>query len=279
MLLKFLPKNHLSFVAGTLARLKVPVLSKYFVRWFIKRYRVDTSNIVKPVAEYDCLADFFVRELRPGSRPIGSGLVSPADGTLRGFGPVHNGTVEQIKGKSYKLRDLLGGEEMAGRFSGGTYFNLYLSPRDYHHVHSPVSGEISALTYIPGKLWPVNDWTVSRIQDLFAVNERMVIYIKSTAGLVAVVMVGATNVGKITLAFDNLCANSLKRVCKIGRPESVVKDFNTPIAIKAGERLGTFHLGSTVVVLCEGGKLRSRVAAADGKSQGVLYGATLAELE
>ena len=37
----------------------------------------------KPVEEYACFNEFFTRRLKPGARPVGDGIVSPADGRLR----------------------------------------------------------------------------------------------------------------------------------------------------------------------------------------------------
>lgn len=220
--------NIISHIVGYLARIQLP---KYFnqalIGWFIKRYNVETDEVTKPIESFPSLADFFVRDLK--SRMIGATPVFPVDGTLRGFGAIHQGMLEQIKGKEYTLGELFEDQAEANLFEGGTYLNMYLSPRDYHHVHMPVTGSIAKVTHIPGTLFPVNDWSITRVDRLFCKNERLVFYIDSDIGKVALIMIGALNVGSMT--------------------------YSDKKHIEIGERLGTFHLGSSVV-LCFKSQLR-----------------------
>ncbi len=157
---------------------------------------------------------------------------------------MENGKLEQVKGKTYTLARFLGDEENARRYEHGSYFNFYLSPQDYHHVHSPVGGGIARSVHIPGKLWPVNDWSLENIDELFSINERVVTYVDGDLGRVAVVMIGATNVGKISVTYDSFISNS-------DAERTVARDYPSPMPIAAGARLGTFHMGSSVVVLVE----------------------------
>lgn len=229
-------------------RLPRPI-ARRLVHWFAKTYQIDVAAADRELHHYPSIGHFFVRDLREGLRPIESGFVSPVDGVLRNFGTVEGGRLEQIKGKSYSLHRFLGDEDHAARYENGTFFNLYLSPQDYHHVHSPVGGRIVRSIHIPGKLWPVNDWSLANIDELFSINERVVTYIESDLGLVAVVMVGATNVGKISVVYDSFITNVT------GTSTPVRRDYSEPISIAAGDRLGTFHMGSSVVVLLERGRI------------------------
>ncbi len=248
------------------ARLPQP-LARRLVRWFAGTYQIDVDAAGKPLDEYPSVGHFFIRDLREGLRPVESDFVSPVDGTLRNFGPVVDGRLEQVKGKSYTLARFLGDESYAQRYEGGSSFNLYLSPQDYHHVHSPVSGNVVRSVYIPGKLWPVNDWSMANVDELFSINERVVTYIECALGLVAVVMIGATNVGKISVVYDDFISNA-------GGEKTVARDYTPPVAIEAGGRLGTFHMGSSVVMLLEPGRVDlSRVRLEAGKK--VQYGAAV----
>ncbi len=247
--LRYVPKNHFSRAVGRLVHTRLPKpLSRRLVRWFAKTYQIDLDAAARPADEYPSIGHFFIRDLREGLRPIESDFVSPADATLRAFGLVENGRLEQVKGKSYTVARFLGDDADAQRYAGGAFFNLYLSPQDYHHVHSPVSGTIVRSAHIPGKLWPVNDWSMANIDELFSVNERVVTYIDGALGRVAVVMIGATNVGKMTVTYDSFISNA-------GAFKTAVRDYATPIPIAAGDRLGTFHMGSSVVVLLEPGRV------------------------
>src|SRR5687767_12604346 len=242
--LRYVPKNHLSRTVGRLVHARWPrPVARRLVRWFAKTYQIDVDAAAKPAHEYPSIGHFFIRDLRDGLRPIESDFVSPVDGTLRGFGAVTGGRLEQIKGKTYTVARFLGDEEFARRYENGAYFNLYLSPQDYHHVHSPAGGGIVRSVHIPGKLWPVNDWSMANIDELFSINERVVTYIESALGLVAVVMIGATNVGKISVVYDTFISNAGDA------DRTVSRNYEKPIDIAAGARLGTFHMGSSVVVL------------------------------
>lgn len=266
--LRYVPKNHLSRMIGRLVHARLPrPLARRLVHWFARTYQIDVAAAEHELHHYPSIGHFFIRDLREGLRPIEGDFVSPVDGVLRNYGPVENGKLEQIKGKTYTLARFLG-DDNASRYENGAFFNLYLSPQDYHHVHSPVGGKIVKSVHIPGRLWPVNDWSLANIDELFSINERVVTYIQSTLGLVAVVMIGATNVGKISVIYDSFISNAA------GTKQPVTRTYDTPIDIQAGARLGTFHMGSSVVVLLEPGRVDlSKVRLHAGKK--VQYGAAM----
>ncbi len=135
----------------------------------------------------------------------------------------------------------------------GVYATLYLSPRMYHRVHSPVDGRIRSWRYLPGRLFPVNDLALPNVEGLFTRNERVAVFLDSEAfGPVAVVLVGATNVGRISLAFTDLVTN-------VGRA-ALRTEPSAPISIARGDDLGAFNLGSTVVLLVADRSLRPAAA-------------------
>jgi len=250
-LLRFIPKNHLSLLVGKLVHIPLPrPVAQWAVSRFARAFSIDRESASKPLASYPSIGAFFTRDLKEGARPVEGALVSPVDGTLRNYGRIGSGELEQIKGKSYSVKEFLGGDALAGSFDGGVFFNLYLSPQDYHHVHSPVAGKVIRSVHVPGKLWPVNDWSMANIDNLFSVNERIISYVDSRFGLVAVVMVGATNVGRMSVVYDSFISNS-----RPGRRRTEIHDYDKPYELEAGARLGTFHMGSTVVMLFRPGTI------------------------
>jgi phosphatidylserine decarboxylase len=266
--LRYVPKNHLSRFIGRLVHMRLPApVARKLVHWFASTYQIDIDAAQHELHHYPSIGHFFTRDLREGLRPIEGDFVSPVDGVLRNFGTIEKGRIEQVKGKSYTLARFLG-DDNAARYENGAFFNLYLSPQDYHHVHSPVGGNIVKSVHIPGKLWPVNDWSLANIDELFSINERVVTYVECSLGLVAVVMIGATNVGKISVVYDSFISNA----GKIERPVS--RTYDSPIAITPGAKLGTFHMGSSVVVLIEPGRIDlKKVRLTPGKK--VQYGAAI----
>src|SRR5688572_6845624 len=267
--LRYVPKNHLSRMVGRLVHARLPQpIARRLVKWFASTYQIDIDAAGRPLHDYPSIGHFFIRDLREGLRPIEGDFVSPVDGVLRNFGLVQNGRLEQIKGKTYTVARFLGDDANAARYENGAFFNLYLSPQDYHHVHSPVGGKIVRSVHIPGKLWPVNDWSLQNIDELFSINERVVTYVECNLGLVAVVMIGATNVGKISVTYDSFISNAA------GVNQSAARDYSPGIPINVGDKVGTFHMGSSVVVLVEPGRVDvTKVRLHAGKK--VQYGAAI----
>lgn len=251
-ILYFIPKKLLSHFVGWLVYIKPPAaINKLVLRWFAKRYRVNLAESERDLYSYNCLGNFFSRNLKEKARVISNGIVSPVDGRVVIKGDIEIDSLLQVKGKKYSLERLIGNKEIAASFYNGKYITIYLSPGDYHHIHSPLSGEIIESIYIPGALWPVNNWSVSNIDNLFCVNERITSVIETEShGKIAVVMVGATNVGCIELEYDKQVSTYALR-----KEGFLSKTYQSKIEIKKGERLGSFKMGSTVILLFENAKV------------------------
>lgn len=249
-LLHLVPKNLLSHAFGQVVSARLPLgLHRGIRDWFIKSYQVDCSDAEKPVSAYETLGDFFIRRLKPGARPLASSpLISPVDGALTQMGrfqAAEESRLTQIKGLDYRLEDLAGpGWDLKDYRDGGGWMTIYLAPYNYHRIHSPLAGAVTRVAYIPGALWPVNTWSVSHIPGLFVVNERIAVEIAGPEGKAILVMVGATNVGRITLDFNaDIAGNARPRSASgIWKPAS-------PIPMDKGQGLGCFELGSTVILL------------------------------
>ena len=246
--LSLLPKNAMSRVVGGLAHMKLPgPLSTSSIRAFAKMYDINTSEAECDLDSYQSIGDFFTRRLKMGSRIVDhrpGHIVSPADGKILNSGRIENGTIIQAKGRDFSVADLLGSESDAARFEGGSWVTVYLSPKDYHRVHHPIEGQVNLARYLPGRLWPVNQAAVNHVDRLFCVNERLATFVESPMGLVTTVMVGATSVGHITVKFDeDLQTNKNSRGGDYHYPEGP--------KVARGDELGTFHLGSTAIVLVE----------------------------
>lgn len=249
-LLSYLPKNLISFVFGKLSAIERPV---WLVRWIILRYcrfyPVRFDEMEHPLAAYASLGKFFVRNLRAGCRPVGKGIVAPADGLLSNFDRIAAEQAVQAKGIRYSISALLGSNEWGSMFAGGYSFTFYLAPHDYHHVHSPTDCVVEEVRHIPGTLWPVNEKSASRIGGLFTLNERIVVILRQNGVPCALIMVGATNVGSMTLSFDEMRTNSRPFSQLIAVPKMTTRNYPQAPRLERGARLGTFHLGSTVVLL------------------------------
>jgi phosphatidylserine decarboxylase len=246
--IRLAPKGLFSEVVGWGARRTVPRRLRGPVHTaFARAVGARLDEVELPLEEYPTLASFFSRRLRHDARPVASergAVVSPCDGTVASAGTAEAGRLLQAKGRDYSLRDLVVDPGVAVAVTGGPYLCIYLSPKDYHRVHTPCAAQLLGFDYVPGTLFPVSPRWAGRIPDLFARNERLIFHLKTPYGLVGLVMVGAVGVGNITLAREAISTRIYRRQ---GEPQSV--RYETPLPLSAGDELGSFELGSTVVLL------------------------------
>jgi len=248
LLQTIVPQHLLSRCAGVLAELRRPAwLKNSLIRQFIQFFKVDMTEALEPDgARYACFNDFFTRALRAQARPLATAdILCPADGAISQLGAITSGLLFQAKGRYYSAADLLGGDEArAAQFSGGQFATIYLSPKDYHRVHMPVAGRLTATRYIPGQLFSVNGVTADHVDRLFARNERLVCYFDTARGPMAMILVGAMVVAGIDTVWSG-------RVAPPPRHPITVDYVNLPesVALAQGAEMGRFRLGSTVILL------------------------------
>ncbi|MBU7580359.1 MAG: phosphatidylserine decarboxylase [Porphyrobacter sp.] len=255
------PQHALSRLVGRLAASEAPWLRDRLIRRFTAAYGVDLSEAARGIGEFCSFNDFFTRELKPGARPLADAsafILSPADGAVSQLGPISAGRIIQAKGRDYSVAELLGcGADEAARFEGGSFMTIYLSPKDYHRVHMPASGTLAHTRYIPGDLFSVNTATAEGVDRLFARNERLACRFDGPDGHFASVMVGAM----IVAGIDTVWPNTFRTHAKV----PVHEDFaGQDRRFAAGDEMGRFYLGSTVVLLFEPGRVAWRESLAPG---------------
>jgi phosphatidylserine decarboxylase len=205
-LLRWTPKGTLSRGIGWAAQRRVPrPLRRALYGGFARYVGADLSALDRPIDDFERFDEFFTRPLPPGARPIADGdgpSVSPVDGVVSEAGIAEGGRIIPCKGRDYTIAGLLADSVEARAFEGGSFATIYLAPRDYHRIHSPVEGRVTGYRHIPGAFFPVNPLSVRNVAGLFSINERLVTYLDSDVGRVAVVAVAATGVGHITCAYD-----------------------------------------------------------------------------
>ncbi|WP_232697576.1 archaetidylserine decarboxylase [Brevibacillus daliensis] len=245
-LISKMPQNVMSRQMGKVTSSRI---SRLAIETYIKHYKIDVSEIEKPVKEYGSLKEFFTRRLKPGKRPVDQAqeaIVSPVDGTVSQLGKIQQGTLIQAKGKTYTVSELLADDQqMAEKYFGGSFITIYLSPRDYHRIHMPVAGTLYRYSYSPGKLYPVNSMGVENVDSLFARNERLITYVDNEiCGDVAVVKVGALFVGSVKVNYNTTTTN-------VKRGKLISEDISQPPVYEKGAEIGWFEFGSTVILLFE----------------------------
>ncbi|MCX7224906.1 MAG: archaetidylserine decarboxylase, partial [Burkholderiales bacterium] len=248
-----LPKQALTWLAGKIASARAGTWTTALINWFIGRYQVNMTEAANPdPASYASFNEFFTRALRADARPLApSVLICPVDGAISQFGRIERDRIFQAKGHDYTCAALLGGDAaLAAPFVDGLFATLYLSPRDYHRIHMPCDGRLTRMVHVPGDLFSVNPTTARGVPGLFARNERVVCLFESAHGPFALVLVGATIVGSMTTVWHG--------VVNPPRPGQVRTWHyeQAPVALRQGDEMGRFLLGSTVVLLFPKGPLR-----------------------
>lgn len=245
-----LPQHLLTRCMHRLTRVRAPWFKDRQIQWFIRRYQVDMSIAAQanPLA-YPDFNTFFTRPLKPNARPIVTAqdaIACPADGMVSQLGDVENGRLLQAKGYHFDLTTLLGGSEIRAQpFQNSRFVTIYLSPRDYHRVHMPLSGRLREMIYIPGRLFSVSPRTTQAIPELFARNERLVTIFDTAIGPVAVILVGAMFVAGIETVWSDLIAHSNKPVVwNYGAANN-----EQEVTLERGAEMGRFNMGSTVILL------------------------------
>lgn len=250
-ILSIIPKKPIARFMGMNARLELPTfLQKWIIRYFIWKYDVNLEECRGTIEDYNSLAQFFIRELKPDRRPIHDDptvITSPVDGRVHTFGSIINGTFEQYDNQIGSVAEMLGVPEdspIAQRYNDGQFIIIYLSPQDYHRVHSHDTGTITDLSYFPGQLWPVFPAATRKIPHLFDRNERLVFRIQHPIEPTiesSIALIGAFGVGRMTTDWDPVITNNAEPT------KSVSLNHN----IQKGDELGRFELGSTVVLFFE----------------------------
>ena len=256
LLQRLLPQHRLTAAVYWLARRRTPWLKNALIRGFCRLYPIDLAEARIGSAEgYADFNAFFTRALKVGARPLPgdtAALLSPCDGTVSERGTIDGSQVLQArltaKSHSYSLEALVGDAGRAAPFVGGEFATIYLAPYNYHRVHAPLAGRLTAIHYVPGALYSVNATTVAAVPGLFALNERVVCHFDTAIGPVAVIFVGALNVGSVSL---------------VGLGEITPRRPRTPGAIDLpavtefarGAELGHFNMGSTVILLLPPGSV------------------------
>jgi phosphatidylserine decarboxylase len=256
-LLERLPQAALSRALGRIADTPLPrPLRRPVLRGVARALGIDVDEAELPLEAYGSANAFFVRRLRPDARSWphdDATIASPVDGIMGQRGSIVDGQLMQAKGRRYTAAALLGGEQDAAAFDGGTFLTIYLSPRHYHRIHAPCSGAITMARHVPGALLPVNEPGVIHIPDLFPRNERVICTIDGPLGRAAVVAVGAYNVGRISTAFDSAWGGPNGSVANRRGAVEEMRRYDPPLPIAQGDEIMAFHLGSTIVALFEAG--------------------------
>lgn len=248
-----LPHHFLSRIVLYLTRIRVVYLKNLFIDNFCRAYDIDlTQSVLEKRSEYPSFNAFFTRELKPALRPLETNpeaIVCPADGTVSQFGKILAGELIQAKGKNFTLVQLLGlGQQEHRHFERGEFATIYLSPADCHRLYMPLDGTLVRMVHVPGRLFSVNQQSAEAVPDLFARNERVIVYFQTSAGMMAFIMVGAIFVSSIETIWSGVVTPPSNQCI---RSWDYPQSGEAAVTLKKGEEVGRFNMGSTVILLFE----------------------------
>lgn len=208
-------------------------LSKKRIATFIQDYKMDMSEYVVPAQGYATFNEFFYRKVQPTARPIGTGVVSPADGKVLAFQNLDDVRAFFVKGSEFTVPSFLNNDKIAQQYKGGAMLIVRLAPTDYHRFHFPAKGQISDSKIIKGFYYSVSPLALQKSLEIFCQNQREFSVLQTDDyGDILISEVGATMVG------------------------SIIHTYQANSTVDKGDEKGYFAFGgSTVVLLFEKGKV------------------------
>lgn len=249
-----LPHHLLSQFVSKFTHCENVTWKNFLIRQIATRYGVNwAESITQDLNDFKSFNEFFTRQLKSDVRPLTTekgAISSPADGVVSQAGKITDGDIFQAKGKSFTVTDLLGGDATrAEKFNDGEFATIYLSPKDYHRLHIPVTGTLHEMIHVPGRLFSVNGATTEAVNGLFAKNERVIAIFDTEIGQMALVLVGAIFVSSIETVWHGVVTPPTIKTVRTWQYE------NDAPTLKMGEEIGRFNMGSTIIVLFEKDKM------------------------
>lgn len=242
VLTNFIPRATLTRFMGWFSQIERPFVRDASIAVWRLFADLDLADARK--TSFRSLHDCFIRELRPGARPLDARadvLVSPCDAIVGACGVVDAGMAVQAKGRRYPVDELLGDATLARQFAGGAYVTLRLTSGMYHRFHAPHDCRVTHLTFFPGDVWNVNPPTLERVDRVFCRNERAVIraHLRNGDWPLVIVPVAAVLVASLRLNF-------LDPLLNLGYRGPF--EFDCDATLDKGDEMGWFQHGSTILV-------------------------------
>ena len=238
-----LPHHLLSALVHRFMRIRVKFIKNLQISLIAEIVGVDWSESKhQSCTDFETFNDFFTRELAADARPVDPdprALISPSDGKISQCGRITGDRIIQAKGHHYSIRALLANDPVANEFNNGFFHNIYLSPRDYHRVHMPADGTLQRMIHVPGRLFSVAPYTVRKVPNLFARNERVISIWDTPRGSMAVVLVGAMLVSSMETVWSGLVTPP--RGKKVTTGDWSRRDIH----LARGDETARYNLGST----------------------------------
>lgn len=249
-----LPQHFLSRIVYALMRCETTWVKNLLIRFISRLAGINYDEALSSdPADYASFNAWFTRALKPGVRTFDTdpeAFLSPCDGKISETGSLLENRILQAKGKDYSLQDLLANDPVCSQLADGYFSTIYLSPKDYHRIHMPISGHLQRMIHVPGRLFSVAPYTVRQVPRLFARNERVISIFETDSGPLVMVLVGAMLVSSTETVWAG-------EVTPTKNKDVTVTDYtNESISLSKGDEMGRFNMGSTVILLMPSDTIR-----------------------
>ena len=238
-----IPRRLATQLMGWYSKIESPWLTRISIAiWRLFASDLDLSEARQQ--QFNSLHECFIRELRPGARPIDQRadiVTSPCDAIVGACGTVSDGQVFQAKGFPYAIADLIPDANLQKKYEGGRYVTLRLKSSMYHRFHAPLNCRVDKVTYISGDTWNVNPIALKRIENLFCKNERAVIQLHSGQSEHSITLVPVAAILVASLKLHCLDENLDMHYC--GPHEIPCR-----AEYRKGDEMGYFQHGSTIIL-------------------------------
>ncbi|MBL5768152.1 phosphatidylserine decarboxylase [Heyndrickxia sporothermodurans] len=243
--------NH-QFLSKLLKSFTQSKISKPFIKSYAKLYELNQDEMMNELHTYSTLHDLFTRKLKLHAREITqdqNAVTSPVDGVIEDYGTITPSKEIIVKGKSYSIQEMIGDKTKIDKYIGGDFIILYLSPKHYHRIHSPVTGKLIKQYALGTKSYPVNRLGLKYGRSPLAKNYRVVSEVDHNKGSLLIVKVGAMFINSVecTALSDTWVKGEEIAYFSFGSTVvllfekntfSLNKDIQTPKDVKMGELLG-----------------------------------------
>lgn len=272
-----LPRRLTTRFVGWFSKIQNPVVRKTSIAAWKLFSDLDLSEAKE--TKFKSMHDVFIRELKPGARPVEQDpmiMASPSDAIVGAHGRIDGDRLYQVKGFPYTLGDLLGEDADSGTFRNGTFVTLRLTSSMYHRFHAPHDLVVDRVTYISGDTWNVNPVALKRVEKLFCKNERALVHcqLQPSSHPIMLVPVAAILVASIRFNFVDVLkhlhpkgtqhernrrrgaqkARALRTKRRGGGARTgVVHNIPCFAEVSKGEEMGWFEHGSTIIMFAPEG--------------------------
>lgn len=239
-----IPRRWTTLFVGWLSRRRNPLvrdLSIAIWQFFAGDLRLEEAR----KARFNSMHDCFIRELKPGARPVArhpGSIVSPCDGIVMAGGRMTGNRLIQAKGFPYALAELLGDEALAAPYQNGTFVTLRLRANMYHRFHAPDACHLTTVRYISGDTWNVNPIAVKCVERLYCRNERAVLPLNVDGLRLPLLLVPVAAIAVASIRIHGL-GESLDLRYRGANELPCRRTF------ARGEEMGYFQQGSTMIVV------------------------------